>query len=63
MLLCIVQSCTMEDVMTVALWEGKALQIKQFLQEFILWFSFIIWVQTQFSLVQSQTLQKLHVHV
>lgn len=57
MLLCIVQSCTMEDVMTVALWEGKALQIKQFLQEFILWFSFIIWVQTLFSLVQSQTLQ------
>lgn len=24
MLLCIVQSCTMEDVTTVALWEGKA---------------------------------------
>lgn len=57
MLLCIVKSCTMEDVMTVALWEGKALQIRQFLQEFILWFSFIIWVQTLFSLVQSQTLQ------
>lgn len=57
MLLCIVQSCTMEDVMTVALWEGKALQIRQFLQEFILWFYFIIWVQTLFSLVQSQTLQ------
>ena len=57
MLLCIVKSYTMEDVMTVALWEGKALQIRQFLQEFILWFSFIIWVQTLFSLVQSQTLQ------
>ena len=42
MLLCIVKSCTMEDVMTVALWEGKALQIRQFLQEFILWFYFIV---------------------
>ena len=43
--------------MTVALWEGKALQIRQFLQEFILWFYFIVWVQTLFSLVKSQTLQ------
>lgn len=57
MLLCIVQSCTMEDVTTVALWEGKALQIRQFLQEFIIWFYFIVYVQTLFSLVQSQTLQ------